>query len=110
MEVLFPGVCGALRIAALCVCEGEHGQRAVRAAVTRLAAAECRGCIGVPPHQERVAGIGREARVFLMQEDDMPDYWVADALTDKGVVEVWVHESAGSERAVAFLRSAVDRF
>jgi hypothetical protein len=60
-------------------------------------------------HQQVVAAIGRQARAWLMQEEDMPSYWVAEALTDAGTVEVWVNESAGLPTAVAFLRAAVER-
>lgn len=70
------------------------------------------GCFWEKPgaHQEAVPGIGREARIWRMSEEGMPDYWVAEALTDAGTLEVWVNDAAGRGAALAFLRAAVDRW
>lgn len=66
-------------------------------------------CFWLPAGQDRVSGIGRDARVHLMTEEGMPSYWVAEALLDDAAIEVWVHEAAGRDMAVEFLQAAADR-
>jgi hypothetical protein len=62
-----------------------------------------------PADADRVSGIGRQATVFLMTEEGMASYWVANALLDNAAIEVWVGEAAGRDTAVEFLRAAARR-